>query len=317
MHRRRFLQCLAAASMTPVATGCSRAANTGGSASLVPDPDQILDLPAGFSYRIVSMAGTRMSDGLVVPGRHDGMAAFDDGDGRIRLVCNHECNPAQVDISAFPQGPGDLSEEMLARFYDRGQDRTPGVGGTTTTIYNPASGETERQFMSLAGTEINCAGGPTPWGSWLSCEECFTEPGSNTVGATRVFRDQHHGYIFEVPASSDGLVEPAPLKAMGRFEHEACAVVGDAIYMTEDRFHSLFYRFLPTETGNLAAGGRLQALAVKDRPSLQTHNWSNAAGISIGSELETHWIDIRDPDPSRNDVRLLGAAQGAATLCCR
>ncbi len=312
MDRRRFLQSLAAAAAVPGVTSCGRAAGQAG--KLLPDPNSIIELPPGFRYRVVSRTGTRMSDGFRVPARHDGMAAFDGGDGRLRLVCNHECGPWQMHLSAFRDGVGEIPESALARFYDRGEDKSPGVGGTTTTIYNPATGETERQFLSLAGTEINCAGGATPWGSWLSCEEVFSDPGSGANSGVNFFREKRHGYVFEVDAGADGLVQPVPLKAMGRFEHEACAVLNDVVYMTEDRFHSLFYRFIPAVPGNLAAGGKLQALAIRGVPSFRTHNWSSTPDIQPGQSLETEWIDIRDPDPEENAVRLVGAAMGAATF---
>ena len=118
-----------------------------------------------------------MSDGLRVPFAHDGMAAFDRDDGRIILVCNHELNPGDFEKSAFTPAFESVPEAVRNRVYDAGKGRTPGAGGTTTTVYNPKTGETEKQCLSLAGTELNCAGGPTPWGSWLSCEECFESPG--------------------------------------------------------------------------------------------------------------------------------------------
>jgi secreted PhoX family phosphatase len=173
-----------------------------------------------------------------------------------------------------------------------------------------------RQHLSLAGTELNCAGGPTPWGSWLSCEECFEGPGTGFSRGRLVTRDRKHGYVFEVPASETGLAEPVPITAMGRFEHEACAVhePSGIVYMTEDRHYSLFYRYIPTVPGRLREGGRLQALAVAGRPALQLHNWSGDPVIGTGESLPTHWIDLDDVDTDENDLRLRGAAAGAATF---
>lgn len=312
MQRREFLAALTAAAVTPslAASGEDRR----NSAALVADPGELLDLPRGFSYRIVSRAGTAMDDGFVVPGRHDGMAAFADSNGRIRLVCNHENKITYQDEAAFSRTGTDLPDSVLSKFYDRGRNRTPGAGGTTTTIYDPATGRTEAQFLSLAGTEINCAGGPTPWGSWLSCEECFTDPGSVLTMAGPMFRERRHGYVFEVASGADGLVEPRPLVAMGRFEHEACAVVDDIVYMTEDRHHSLFYRFIPEAPGKLAAGGRLQALVLDGLPSQRTHNWSARRDIETDVPYDAHWLDLDDVDPDKNELRLVGAKAGAATF---
>ena len=122
--------------------------------------------------------------------------------------------------------------------------------------------------------------------------------------------------MFEVPANETGLVDPVPIRAMGRFEHEACALhrPSGIIYMTEDRRNSLFYRFLPNVRGRLHEGGRLQALALAGRPSLQTHNWSGDFAIATGEPMATHWIDLEDVDPGENDLRIRGAAAGAATF---
>lgn len=311
LQRRRFLQSLAIAAATPsVASAVGEAAASLG--SLRPDPDRIMDLPAGFSYRIVSRAGERMDDGLRVPHAHDGMAAFAGNDGRIILICNHELEISELKLSAYGPNAGAVPDFVWPKLYDAGERKTPATGGTTTTIYDPASGRTERQFLSLAGTELNCAGGRTPWGSWLSCEECFQNPGS-FLGR---HREQPHGYVFEVSAHATELVQPRPIKAMGKFMHEAAAVhaASGVIYMTEDRHNSLFYRYVPDVPGNLLAGGRLQALAIVDQPFFVTNNWSRVADIRTGESLRTCWVDLDMADHDDDDLRERGANKGAATF---
>jgi len=315
LNRRRFLKSIAAAAVTPAMTqGCRVDDHSPG--KLRADPNGILDLPGGFRYRVVSRAGDVMSDGLRVPEAHDGMAAFEGEDGRIILITNHEMNTYWFEGSPFVDGYDKLPEATRSLLYDRGADKTPALGGTTTTIYNPLTGETEKQFLSLAGTEINCAGGPTPWGSWLSCEECFRVPGTKTEYEHEITRDQPHGYVFEVSSHAEGLVAAEPIKAMGKFEHEACAVHADTgiVYMTEDRYHSLFYRFIPNVPGKLQAGGRLQALALDDHSSVMTHNWASRPQTMLNAPMQTRWIDLDDVEPINNDLRLRGAALGAATF---
>ena len=313
-NRRRFLQGIAAAAVTPsITSACQQKATEN---RLRPDADQVLDLPEGFSYTIVSRAGDPMSDGLLVPTRHDGMAAFPGDDGTIRLVCNHELMPDWAEVRPFHERWPDLPETMKSRFYDRGGEVTPGAGGTTTTIYNPGTQTTERQFLSLGGTEYNCAGGATPWGSWLSCEECFEYEGSIRYFDAEARRDRKHGYVFEVDAYSDELVEAVPIKAMGRFEHEACAVHEPTgiVYMTEDRHYGLFYRYIPDVPGKLIEGGLLQALVIRNRPSAPTHNWSATPDVVLNKPYATAWVDVGNPDPADNDLRLTGAKLGAATF---
>jgi len=311
LNRRRFLLSIAAAAAAPAVSMPARAAASP-MGPLRPDPNRILDLPEGFSYRIVSRIGDAMSDGMRVPGSHDGMAAFEGQDGRIILVCNHELGPEDPGESAFGRDLSAAPELVQERIYDAGGGLTPGNGGTTTTIYNPANGETERQFLSLVGTEINCGGGPTPWGSWLSCEEAFRKPGRDGPH----FREKKHGYVFEVPASATSLVKPEPIIAMGCFEHEAAAVDPNTgiVYMTEDKHHSLFYRYIPDVPGQLMRGGRLQALAIVDQPSMQTHNWSKKPDVIAGQPLPVRWIDLEDVDSAEDDLRTRGAADGAATF---
>ncbi len=87
------------------------------------------------------------------------------------------------------------------------------AGGTSTTTFDAHDGQFLDSYGSLSGTVRNCAGGPTPWGTWLTCEE---------TGDINPENGTKHGYIFEVPAKGKG--DPTPLKAMGRFEHEAVAI---------------------------------------------------------------------------------------------
>jgi len=168
--------------------------------------------------------------------------------------------------------------------------------------------------MSLMGTETNCAGGRTPWGSWLTCEECFEEPGTTFEWGKVISRERRHGYVFEVPANAGRAVRPQPLTAMGRFEHEAAAVdpATGAVYMTEDRHRSLFYRFLPAVPGRLADGGKLQALAVAGQPSFDARNWGTHRDIEPGFQVSTTWVDLPDPDSRSNDLRFRGFDLGAA-----
>lgn len=248
----------------------------GGYGPLAPSPDcPELALPAGFRAVTLSRSGQPLSDGTPTPNGFDGMAAFPLPNGNIRLIRNHEMRDSAA--SARPFG-------NAAQAYD-----SKGPGGTTSLeirVRVDGSPESVRAFPSLNGTHVNCAGGPTPWGSWLSCEETTEGPAQG--------RGAPHGYVFEVPVSAESEVTPVPYRAMGRFVHEAVAVdaATGIVYLTEDRGEAGFYRFTPTERANLRAGGRLQALAVRDRPGYRT-----TTGQQPASVLPVAWVDIENPDP--------------------
>src|SRR4029450_3217622 len=68
---------------------------------LLSDPDKILDLPRGFSYKVISRTAEPMDDGLLVPGMHDGMAAFPGLNGKTILIRNHELSPGNIRHSPY------------------------------------------------------------------------------------------------------------------------------------------------------------------------------------------------------------------------
>jgi uncharacterized protein len=287
---------------------------------LRPVPDQRdgavrLWLPADFEYR--SFHDTEfpvvLDDGTALPGRHDGMAAFDHPAGHVVLVRNHEIN-----------APG-------APFGDPSQAYDAMAQGGTTTVEVTRTGAVLRSYTSLNGTQMNCSGGPMPWGSWVTCEETINGPdvGPDFTGVSNVPLTQPHGFIFEVP--SRGQSDREPVTAAGRFAHEAVALDprSGALYLTEDNFGfpSGFYRYLPPQhpmhTGRLGNGGRLQMLAVSGRPNLDL-----AVDQPLRATYQVEWVDIDDPAPrfpytpgqtapTTNDQALTyvgnqGRAQGAA-----
>ena len=107
--------------------------------------------------------------------------------------------------------------------------------------------------------------------------------------------------------------KPFPLKAMGRFNHEAAAVDPRTgiVYLTEDRGDSLFYRFIPKVSGQLHKGGQLQALVIKNKPSYDTRNWETPA-MKHQEWHDTEWINLTNPESPEDDLRLRGYKEGAA-----
>ncbi|MFG1710556.1 alkaline phosphatase PhoX [Nonomuraea sp. M3C6] len=277
--------------------GAARAAvgRAAGYGPLVPDPGGLLALPAGFSYKIVAEAGvTLLESGQPTPSDPDGMACFSTRTGTT-LVCNHEIaldEPFQV-----PALPG--------LTYD------PVAGGGTTNIVVGPGGDRRTEYVSLAGTHNNCAGGPTPWNTWLTCEESEQRAGA--------FFQKDHGYVFEVHAFDRRANEdPVPLKFLGRYAHEAVAVDPrtSAIYLTEDANepHGLYFRWLPPEgfrgrKGALRAlatskggdtAGRLQAMSCF-RGSEHVADLSEAT--KPGTRYRVRWVDVPDRDARTVSVR--------------
>ncbi len=274
---------------------------------LVADPAGIVDLPEGFTYRILARQGEPMSDGFKAPGAPDGMAAFPVDGGKLVLVRNHELNLKTAARGPFPDNSRLPDGFDPAMSHDGGKGgQLPHLGGTTNLVFDPATGETLSQFLSLTGTDRNCAGGSMPWGSWITCEE----PEDLTSA-----RGKLHGWCFEVKATTaGGLQKPVPLKALGRFRHEAVALDprSGILYLTEDRTDGLLYRFIPAKKGDLSAG-KLQALAIVDKPAADLRNYDPASNWPAESvELRAGWIDLDDVEAPLDDLRYRGFQAGAA-----
>ena len=303
MRRRSFLAATGAAFAAITASGCitrplhdqpfSRAVGYG---PLAPDPRGVLDLPPGFSYRVISALGDVMNDGATVPDKADGMGCFDLGDGRLALVRNHELVPSDASGGVFEVGFGAKDGVLVP-------------GGTTHVVLDQNSLEVTDQFRSLGGTIRNCSGGITPWGSWLTCEESPTGPGQKYGEGL----NKNHGWVFEVPATATGLVDSEPLVAMGRFNHEAACVdpATGFVYLTEDRNDSVLYRFIPEVPGQLSQGGRLQAMKVEG--ILDLRNWTGVS-MAVGAAGKVTWVDLDSVEAPKDDLRYQAAAKGASLV---
>lgn len=273
--------------------------------------EMFLALPKAFEYNVIGKVGSTLKDGRRTPAAHDGMWTFS-VKNELRIVRNHEVSGGQIPRPNSAIGSGNHYDETAG-------------GGTTTLVINPKTREIVRDFVSLSGTLINCAGGPTPWGSWISCEETTLGPTVRTTstGAKIGGFPKPHGYCFEVPASANNNLPPLPLKAMGRFVHEAIAVDkrSGTVYLTEDYTAAGFYRFLPKRNKQLAEGGILQMLSVKDK-----HQYDTRTGQKQGTSFVANWVTIDNPDPAEADIDpsavfKQGKVKGGATFarlegCC-
>lgn len=249
----------------------------------------LLKLPRGFSYQSFGWTGDVMDDGTLTPDRHDGMAVVDLRFSFRRglelvLIRNHERGAAE------PGNPLPFIGGGLAPTYDGFTlpGLVDGIGGGTTELYYGFRGFTG-STANLAGTLVNCAGGPTPWGSWLTCEE--TTIRGSVIGAA------DHGYVFEVPSPRHGPASARPIVEMGFMDHEAVAVDprrGD-VYLTEDNGpNSGFYRYRPNDArprvGALEKGGRLEMLKVAGVDNADLRE------VTPGERFDVEWVPIPEPN---------------------
>ena len=256
--------------------------------ALVPDPDGLLDLPEGFAYTVVSEAGKPTADGGVIPDRFDGTGLFTNDVGNSILVRNSE----QAELAGL-EFPATAAPEYT---YD------PQAGGGTTTVEVDATGGVVDEYVSLAGTVRNCAGGVTPWGTWLTGEE--------TEDAAGEFLVRDHGFVFEVdPIDVHNNVNPTPLEALGRFSHEAVAVDprDGMVYLTEDAGEpfGLLYRATPSTPlggyGSLRDGALLEALVATDESEAIVPDL--AVYTEVGTTLTLGWAEVPDPLAAETPTR--------------
>lgn len=278
MRRRTLLGLSGAAALAMAAPLPLLFTRRSGTGPLVPDPRGLLDLRAGFTYRILDRAGDPMSDGYRVPWRPDGMGCFAGAGDSWILMRNHELTRSKQ------HGPRGVTPHA----YD-----PRAYGSVTRLVLDPRKLAVRTSNLVLTGTLRNCAGGLSPWG-WLTCEESV---------------ERGHGYVFVCRTEAAQLEPARRLAAFGRFNHEAACVDPKtlATYMTEDRLDGCFYRFLPKDRAK-PFEGRLQALRMRSE-----HNY-DLSRLRPGASAPVDWVDVPDADSEDDSVRLQAQERGAALV---
>lgn len=248
---------------------------------LIHDPAKHLHVAAGLEYVVLDRTGELMRDGFFVPGAPDGMGAFARADGMIVLMRNHELWPSDAPLSGW------RGEAKPKHLYD-----PKSLGAVTRIVVDPKELRVVESNLVLAGTNVNCAGGSSPFG-WLSCEE------ETSAG---------HGYVFACPTDAREVIEPVPIRAYGRFKHESASVDPETMiaYLTEDRDDGCFYRFVPASRDR-PFEGRLEALRLEGGEV-------DTGPLAAGQERRIGWVELGPELPQDDSLRTLALSKGAARV---
>ena len=245
-----------------------------------------LHLPEGFRYRSFHDTTRPVSSTTARPCP---AATTAWPPSRVRTGASPSCATTR---STHPARPSALSVTTPTTPWRR-------AGAPSSTPRSPV--RSRRPGPGINGTQMNCSGGPMPWGTWITCEETVNGPdvGADFTNVSNVPLTKPHGFVFEVPTT--GRSDAEPVTNAGRFAHESVAFDprGGSLYLSEDNFGfpSGFYRYTPRtspmETGRLDNDGRLQMLKVKgvDEAHLE-------ASQAKGARYHVEWVDIDDPAPS-------------------